>query len=485
VPGVTAALQSALRCGGCGWQPDDPLALPPVCAHRGDSGDHVLLRELSGGPSRGLGGDALALNPFVRWRKRMHAWHLARRLGWRDSQFVALVEGLDQAVQAVDDGRGFHVTPLNHSHALAEGLGMAAAVWVKDETGQVGGSHKARHLFGILLGLEVLRAHRPTGRPAALAIASCGNAAVAAAVLAAAAKRRLLVFLPPDAHPRVVARLRELDAKVHTCRRASGATGDPTVLRFRQAVADGAVPFACQGTENGHAIEGGETLAWELATAVTRRRQGALDRVFVQVGGGALCSALVRGLDQAVRAGILPRMPRIHPVQTRACYPLARAYQTLAQHMDNAQGAAASVPTETELSATAIAHREARAHRLADAWASPVGQAAFHQALRQRSGAMVPWPAPGHSIAHGILDDETYDWAQCLRGVFGSGGYPVVVSEAHLAQGNWLAASATGIAADATGSAGLAGLLALRLGGADAAVGPDEGVAVLLTGCRR
>ncbi len=484
MPVLTPGLQSALRCGGCGWQPENPLALPATCAMQGDGGDHVLLRELSGGPSRGLRGDAGALNPFVRWRKRLHAWHLARRLGWRDAQFVALVEQLDRAVQAFDLGRGFHVTPLHHSHALAEGLGMAAPVWVKDETNQVSGSHKARHLFGLLLGLEVLRGNRAPGRLPPLAVASCGNAALAAGVLAAAAGRRLWVFLPPDAHPRVVTRLRELGAKVHSCRRAPGELGDPTVRRFQQAVADGAVPFACQGTENGHAIEGGETLGWELATAIVKRKQGALDRVFLQVGGGALCSAVYRGLQQAQRAGILQRLPRIHPVQTRACFPLARAYERVAQTLERATGWGAA-PLESELSAAAIAWRDARAQRLAATWTSPAVQAVFDDSLRQRDRAMAPWPHPGHSIAHGILDDETYDWAQCLRGVFASGGYPVVVSEAHLAQANWLAESATGIAADATGSAGLAGLLAVRLAGADAAVGPGEGVAVLLTGCRR
>ena len=86
---------------------------------------------------------------------------------------------------------------------------------MKDETGNVSGSHKARHLMGIMStsrSLEraglVTREHRR-----ALAIASCGNAALAAAVVARAAGRPLDVFVPPDAHPGVLDRLVALGAR--------------------------------------------------------------------------------------------------------------------------------------------------------------------------------------------------------------------------------------------------------------------------------
>ena len=75
--------------------------------------------------------------------------------------------------------------------ALSDALGFArdGGVWVKDETGNVGGSHKARHLFTILLHLvaaEALGLARSVpASTARLAIASCGNAALAAATLAA------------------------------------------------------------------------------------------------------------------------------------------------------------------------------------------------------------------------------------------------------------------------------------------------------------
>ena len=69
-------------------------------------------------------------------------------------------------------------------------------MWVKDETGNVAGSHKARHLFGILLELRVAEALGHGDPASPLAIASCGNAAYAAAVVARAAGRELRVFVP-------------------------------------------------------------------------------------------------------------------------------------------------------------------------------------------------------------------------------------------------------------------------------------------------
>jgi threonine synthase len=61
-------------------------------------------------------------------------------------------------------------------------------------------------------------------------------------------------------------------------------------------------------------------------------------------------------------------------------------------------------------------------------------------------------------------------------------GRALVVSEDTLRRANDVGAETTGIDVDETGSAGLAGLLALR---ADGAVHDDERVALLFTGVRR
>jgi threonine synthase len=458
VPGPGAALPTSLVCAGCGHRvPDDaPLAFACPAALPGDDVDHVLVRvvDSAAGP---FPEDPAALNPFVRWRTRFHAWHRARAIGWSDAEYRTFVDRLNAQVSMVDDHR-FRVTPFARSGPLSDALGFSprGGVWVKDETVNVSGSHKARHLYGTLLELGVEEARRRaagavTGATQAandpqapLAIASCGNAALAAAVVARAAKRHLDVFIPPDADPVVVERLRSLGATLAICEREPGVAGDPTYHALQRAIADGAVPFTCQGNLNGLAIEGGETLGWELAAAV-----GALDgpqhldRVVVQVGGGALLSSVIAGLRYGDAT-----LPRIHAVQPTTVHPLARAFERVRGRV-----AAGEAPD--------VALADAAGHRSAFMW---------------------PWEQEPHSVAHGIIDDETYDWRACVAGMLASGGGPLVASEATLEEANVLARSTTGIDVDHTGSAGLAGLIDLVR---TRAVMPDETVAILFTGAVR
>ena len=95
---------------------------------------------------------------------------------------------------------------------------------------------------------------------------------------------------------------------------------------------------------------------------------------------------------------------------------------------------------------------------------------------------MWPWETTPRSVAHGILDDETYDWLAVVDGMLATRGRPVVVDEETLVRTNELAREATGIEVDPTGSAGLAGLVALHALGEIAA---DERIAVLFTGAVR
>lgn len=407
-------MNSTLRCR-CGAEPTDSI-LPVSCPRRGqDEGDHVLVRRLDA--PMALPGGQPAGDPFLRYACRLHSHTLALAAGWDHSRFVALVQRLGNAVAAVDGG-GFRVTPCAEQPVLAAACGHQGELWVKDETGNVSGSHKARHLMGVALHLEVAGVPRDTP----LAIASCGNAALAAAVVARAAQRPLQVYIPPDANPAVVARLETLGAALNVCERHAGVPGDPCYHGFVAAVQAGALPFTCQGPDNGLTIEGGQTLAWEL---VEQLRERPLDRLFVQVGGAALASAVAAGLQEALEAGDIDRLPRLHLVQTRAAWPLARAWERLQQRI-----ASGATPDE--------GLRWARSHRSLVMW---------------------PWEEAPHSVAHGILDDETYDWYAAVEGMLRSGGWPLVVDEAQLVRANNLARSHTDVPVDPTGSSGLAGLL--------------------------
>ncbi|HEX7677863.1 MAG TPA: pyridoxal-phosphate dependent enzyme, partial [Thermoanaerobaculia bacterium] len=197
-------------CAGCGWTspPLDPH--PFRCPHAGkDDVDHVLARRLeSASPVPFFDTEP---NPFIRYRTFTHAWHTAQAIGMSDGEFVDLVRALDA------HAGGFVVTPFEQRNGF----------WVKDETGNVAGSHKSRHLMGLMLWLLVAERIDPSLAHARLAIASCGNAAIAAATIAHAAKRELDVYVPDDASPSVIARLETLGANVTRCMREPGVAGDP------------------------------------------------------------------------------------------------------------------------------------------------------------------------------------------------------------------------------------------------------------------
>jgi threonine synthase len=414
--------------------------------------DHVLVRILDLDRVRFPEGPAGTGTPFVRYRGLLHSHHRATAAGMSDDEVSEIVLRLDDAVARVD-GAGFRVTPFGRNDTLSDQLGFSAAggVWVKDETGNVTGSHKGRHLMGVLLHLEIaerLGLADPDARPD-LAIGSCGNAALAAAAIARAADRRLRVFVPVDADPVVLSGLRDLGADVVTCVRTTESPGDPAFARLRAEVAAGALPFTCQGSENGLVIEGGETLAYEIVSDL-RAADVALDHLVVQVGGGALASACIQAFEEAVDLGVLGRRPRTHTVQTTGGHPLERAYERV------------------------------RAGLAASPGSSDIHQA-LHEAAAHRSRFMWPWEWEPRSIATGILDDETYDWRAIVDGMLITGGKPLVVSEERLARAHHLG-HAAGYAVDPTGSAGLAGLLDLVAGGD---VGPDDRVGVLFTGVDR
>lgn len=441
---------SRLVCWGCGASPEPQDPYPFRCPRAGVGDvDHVLVRVLDLDRVRFPAG---AATPFVHYRGLLHSHHRATAGDVTDDEFADIAGRLDDAVARVA-GSGFRATPFGRNATLSDQLGFSATggVWVKDETGNVTGSHKGRHLMGVLLHLEIaerLGLADPDARPD-LAIGSCGNAALAAAVLARAADRRLRVFVPVDADPVVLHGLRDLGADVVTCERIPDAPGDPAFTRLRAEVAAGALPFTCQGSENGLVIEGGETLAYEMVSDL--REDGiALDHLVVQVGGGALASACLQGFDEAVDLGALGRRPRTHTVQTRGGHPLERAYQRV-------RAGLAESPEPSDI------------------------HEALHEAATHRSAFMWPWESEPQSIATGILDDETYDWRAIVDGMLVTGGRPLVVSEERLARAHRLGHTA-GYAVDPTGSAGLAGLLDLV---AEGDVGPDDRVGVLFTGVDR
>jgi threonine synthase len=418
---------SHFTCHGCGASVDIARAFPFSCPNAGranDDIDHVLV------PAGSFDGfDAgNEPDPFIRYRTLFSSYRLGRWLGLPDDAWTDVVGSLEERLLAAD-GRVFRRTPMSRQPDLAAALASKPQLWVKDETGNVAGSHKGRHLFGVMLYLRVLEvAAHPAAqmlRKRRLAIASCGNAALAAAAVACAAEWPLDAFIPADANPSIARKLKQLGATLHVCERLPGEMGDPCMRAFRRAAHDGAIPFSVQGPDNGLAIEGAHTLALEMSEGFAAAN--VPDAIYIQVGGGALASAIAQGFAIAKRIGVLPKMPKLMLVQTAGCAPVARAWKRLAG-------------------------------------------TSLGDAVRHRSRFMWPWGQTPSSAASGILDDETYDWWEAVKGVRETGGEVIVADEATIVRARNLGKTHTTIRASATGTAGLAGLMTAGAAGESAAV---------------
>ena len=317
-------------------------------------------------------------------------------------------------------------------------------MWVKDETRNVSGSHKARHLFGLLLQLELaepLGLPDPAPRPASRSRAAATPPSAAARV-AAAGERPLRVFVPVDADPFVVDQLDRLGADVRVCPRDPGARGDPTYPALREAIEHGAASVHLPGQP---ATASPSKAARRSATRWLRSSASPAPRSTGSSSRSAAARWPAPSPSRCTRpscSGALGHRPRLDTIQTTGAWPLRRAYDLVASY----------------------------------------GNHALAYAATHRSEFMWPWEPEPHSIAGGILDDETYDWLAVVEGMLMTGGRPVIATEATLAEAHMLAHAATGIDVDPTGASGLAGLLALR---ASDRVADGERVAVLFTGITR
>jgi threonine dehydratase len=422
---------TGLVCAVCGTAVPISQALSWKCPRATETDTHHVLHfENTVEPFRPTDDE----NPYLAFRKYLAVDSFGAAIGLSEDARIRIITEANAAVAAVA-GTGFLRTPLYRSVELSDALGFTAkgGVWIKDETHNVAGSHKARHLFTELLHLLFAEAAgvapwTSSTRPP-LAIASCGNAAIAASTLAAAVQWPIYVHVPPAATSEVLVALASLDADVRVCPRLpDDAAGDPCVLRFREAVANGAIAFGVQGTENAWCLDGGRTIGWEM----TEDLGHLMDRIFIQVGGGAFAACVGASLRSA---GV---HPKLHAVQTEGCAPLARA------------------------------------------WEKALATGGARNAGPRWNECMWPWETTPVSIADGILDDETYDWIGVLDAMADTGGAPVVVSEQHVQQAYDWVHSLTSVNASATGVAGLAGLMAMR-----SDIANDERVVVVMSGVER
>ena len=422
---------TGMSCSVCGTHVPLDAPLQWVCPHVGPTDRHHVL----GFDVVPVNTEAFASdNPFLSFREQLGVDAFGAAVGLNEAARIDVITSLDAAVERIA-GTGFRKTPLSRADALSDALGFSAqgGVWVKDETHSVAGSHKARHLFTELVYL--LMAERAGVTPWSdaidrppLAIASCGNAAIAASTLARALQWPIAVHVPVAAQESVLDALHSLDADVRVCpRRDSDPAGDPCVWRFRELVQHGALAFGVQGTENVWCLDGGRTLGWEIAEQISQ-----IDRVFMQVGGGAFASTFATSFYDS------DHKARLHAVQTEGCAPLVRAWKRY-----------------VELGSPSV---------IGATW----------------SDVMWPWEQVPTSFADGILDDETYDWIDIVGHMRSSQGGAVRALESNIVRAHHMAHEYTDIDVSPTGSSGLAGVLEIR-----DEIDADEKVLVMFSGRSR
>ncbi len=402
-----------------------PACQPNVSSYHDSNTSWILTPDKAEWPDKG----DKELNPYIRWRKMLWSWHKAIDRGWKDEEFISLVKEIDHAIESTSESN-FTITPTgiweNASDLLPESV-----LW-KDETQNVGGSHKARHLMGLLLHLAVDSIEENKR----LAISSCGNAAIGAATVARAAGRPIDVFIPTWANAAIVAELESLGAQIHVCERKKDQLGDPCMIQFHKAIESGALPFGVQATENILTLDGGRTIGWELAEAL---EENPADDLFIQVGGGALLTSCAIGLFEAAQFRRLSKVPRIWAVQAEGCAPFDAAWK--------------KIPKEKTVSEV-IEYCQEHQSELMTPWANPTG------------------------LATGILDDITYDWIGVVRSLLLTNGGSVVAREEQVAQASDLVPS-LGIQTEPTGAASVAGAINSYESGQ---IGGQTTIAVLLTG---
>lgn len=480
----------SLTCPSC----PEPYAIRDGlfgCPAARNGAEHILRRRLpEGQPS--------AAEVVAAWQsgggtfERLRPLVSARRLAG-EAGYGRILDRIDAELRRAE-GRAFEVTPLVDAGGLAAAIGRTGRLWVKDETGNVSGSHKGRHLMGTLLFMEALRETGPAPVRRVLAIYSCGNAALAAAAVARAGGYELHAFVPADVDRTVADLLAERGAVVEKIARSATGEGDPCYLAFQAALAANEwLPFACAGNDNWSNIEGGSTLGWELVLQLLDRGE-AVDHVVIQVGGGALARAVAQALEEAEALGIIPRLPRIHICQPEGGFPFVRAWLLALAAVARAGGIPFELGDDPHLPAeerlrrlTAFGREPGRVAAAVDFAGAHFGSEAVQSVLahiaREPHRFMWPWDGrPPHSLAHGILDDVTYDWYPLLRAVLRSGGRAEILVEETIARAHALAGQHTGIRACPTGAAGLAGLIQLTR---SRVIDPADSAAVLFTGFDR
>ena len=274
-----------MRCSLCCQTADVPDQFCYTCSQCGPAGTLELLYDYP----------ALA-----------RAWHTmspdARGL-CRYSQWLPIQSAASLPPLLVGD------TPLSRVDRLGSALGFEQ-LWVKEDQRNPTGSFKDR------ASAAVIAAARDRGIQLITA-ASTGNAASSLAGLGASVGLRSVIFVPASAPEAKVLQLLIYGAEVLL---VDGTYDDAFELSLEATRQFGW--FNRNTGYNPITVEGKKTVSLELFEQLP-----SLDAVFVSVGDGCIISGIGKGFQDLLRAGLIPKLPRLYGVQAQGSSVLSKAYR--------------------------------------------------------------------------------------------------------------------------------------------------------------
>ncbi len=208
-------------------------------------------------------------------------------------------------------------SPLHPADRLAEFLGVSR-LWLKDDTGLPSASLKDR-------AAAMALAHVHYAGRKDLACASTGNAAASLAVLSARAGLPCHIFVPAAAPEAKLAQLTIHGADVV---RVDGTYDEAFDLSLAEISKNGWYSRNC--AHNPLLVEGKKTaaleMAWALTAGFTCEPKAWPEVVFVPVGDGCIVSSVAKAFLELDILGMIPSVPRVIGVQAAGAAPLARAW---------------------------------------------------------------------------------------------------------------------------------------------------------------
>jgi len=392
-----------VACAGCGTPMTLTQSLGLRCplADSGDGQDHALYRFLDGPRLRFP--ESLDPNPFIRYRSLFTTYHVVRRLGLTDEDYVALVERLSRRAA---DLLGEPLLMADVAEVPMDSADLALPVRRLEATNAVL-PWATRGLFAILVHLAALEA---AGQRAALAahdrpLVCLGDPDTArvAVILAQMSGRSLQVVVPDPCPSSTLAFLRAAGAKALP---AEDASAEACRDRFHEALREGALPFTPYGAHALPAREGLATLAYDIAEALHARSE-SLAMLVVPATDGALPSALITGYSEAFLVGGAGTLPRLVVLEGEGEGALIRAMELL----DDSMGRVTDPSPNVYIPALREAARDPDAFLDPDVYLDPDAYLDIDP-----EDAIEDEDPPAQQLRHPWAERPP-DWLACLDGV--------------------------------------------------------------------